>query len=116
MVEFVRSSDRFGVVQRSVRADGPWPGSGAGASRLAGPVVLDVYNELRAQGNDDLIGMIIAETTVAGVLLSGWDNDQINELRSSAWRSAHRFLVSNVESVDRGREIDELAQLLRVAR
>lgn len=116
MVELVRTSGKFGVIQRNVRVDVGWPGDSPPAARLAGPVVVDVYHELLSTGEDELITRLVDEAQVAGIMLGGWSDEHQRAFRSSAWRSAHRFIAQNVDLVDRGPELEELTRLLRVVR
>lgn len=100
----------FGAVTRPVELTSDWPNSHS-ANDLCGPVVIDVF-EKRREADDLVIALI--ESAVRAAEAFGYPPEFINSLRSSAWRSAHKFVAQNVHSVDRGAELDELAKLLGV--
>ena len=109
----------FAVVERPIATTAAWPGKGLEQSqiRLSGPVNLDVLREWEEHKKpEQWIPSIIESAIAAALELEGASDERARELRSLAWRGAHKFVVDNVYSVDRGTELNELAKLLGVDR
>lgn len=79
------------------------------ALELSSPAIIDVFEE-RRQEDDFLLALV--ESACAAAEALGYSQQFISDLRSSAWRSAHRLLVKYASSVDRGAELDTLSKLL----
>ena len=90
-----------------------WPASHSAVS-LSGPLVVDSFIETQRDGADDLVERLVESAIEAGASLHNWSEEDARAFRSSAWRSAHRFLLQYIETVDRSTDFNDLAKLLRV--
>lgn len=79
---------------------------------LGGYVLLDVYKSAR----DDSASFIprLVDAMLLRARLDGWSETDIEQLRSDIWKSAHEYMVVNVDVVDRGREIEEMRKALKL--
>lgn len=78
---------------------------------LAGAILFSVFKTaIQDKRTDFFEGLTGAMEYMAKI--NGWSDEAIMTMRSTLWRSAHGFLVNNVDGIDRGREIKELEKAL----
>lgn len=113
MLELIHHDHPYASIVRPVRLTPGFLPLGEGL--LAGPAALDVFSALLLGGEEnDVVRDLHTAADFAAETLHGWNTAQRADMRSAWWRSAHRFVVENFHTVDRGREIDELGKLLGV--
>lgn len=116
MLELKRHDPPYASLVRPIRLTPGWLGQHHedNPAILAGPVIVDVYEQVLQKNSDNLIQELTDAGGHAGLTLHGWNLAQLNDFRRAAWRSAHRYLVENVELIEHGREIAELGKILGV--
>lgn len=80
---------------------------------LAGAILYDVFKIANSNDRADFFeGLLGGMEYVART--EGLTEEAILNMRSALWRSAHAFLVNNVEGIDRGKELNDLAKALKI--
>lgn len=80
---------------------------------LAGAILYSVFKQaMLAERQDFFEGLTGAMEYMAKI--NGWNDEMIAAMKSTLWRSAHAFLVNNVEGIDRGKEINDLTKALKL--
>lgn len=128
MLRFVRISEYYGEVRRSVRYSASWPSLRPDTPldspqnqpqltyELAALALFDAYRADPSSNKDQFLRLVLGEVERVARLLHDWDDEHQRALRSSFWRGAHAYIVNNINTVDRGAELDDLAKLLGVDR